>query len=85
MPAEWKWYACVESESDECGYESDTREDAIAAIAADLGPCIVIEVCEAQMSTAKRYEGADFVPFTKVRNRERIELGPRHPTERPAR
>ncbi|WP_298165345.1 hypothetical protein [Novosphingobium sp.] len=73
--APWKWYACIEGEADECGYESDSKEAAIAAIARDFEPGTVIEVLEARFSTAKKYEGHDYVPFIAVRNRETITLG----------
>lgn len=77
MPAKWKWYACREGERDECAFESDTREEAIAAISKDEGPGVVIEVGEAQMSTARKFEGDSPVPFVRMRNWETVELGPR--------
>lgn len=80
MPAQWRWYACVEGEGDECGFESGTREGAVEAILRDMGPNVTIEVMEARMSTAKRWEGADFVPFVAVRNREVIDLSMRELT-----
>jgi len=75
--APWKWYACIEGESDECGYESDTRDEAIAKIAQDYDPGTVIEVKEARFSTAQRYEGHDLVPFIAIRNDEKVTLGMR--------
>ena len=75
--APWKWYACIEGEDDECGYESDSREDAVAGIAADFPAGTRIEVMEARFSTAQRYEGNDFVPFIAVRNRATLTLGVR--------
>ena len=75
--AAWKWYACPEGETDEFAYESDTREAAIAAIAKDFPPETVIEVVEARMSSARRYEGDDFVPFIATRNAEKLTLGAR--------
>ncbi len=75
--APWKWYACIEGEADECGYESDTREQAVAKIAFDFPAGALIEVMEARFSTAQRYEGSDFVPFIAIRNRETLTLGVR--------
>ncbi|PTR11765.1 MULTISPECIES: hypothetical protein [unclassified Novosphingobium] len=75
--APWKWYATLEGETDEYAYESDTREAAIAAIAADFGAGTAIEVVEARFSVDERYEGHDFVPFIAMRNAEKITLGPR--------
>lgn len=75
--AAWKWYACIEGEGNDCAYESDTRDAAISAIAQDFGPGTVIEVMEARFSTAKRYEGHDFVPFIATRNAEKLTLGVR--------
>ena len=75
MSAEWKWYVTRAGDWDAFGFESDTREEAIAAFVRDEG-YIEIEVCEARFSTAKRYEGADFVPFAAVRNKERFMPNP---------
>lgn len=69
----WRWYACMEGEHDGYGFESETREACIEAALRDLGP-VVIEITEARFSSATRYEGADFVPFVRQRNQERIDL-----------
>jgi len=78
----WRWYACQEGNDDEYGFESKTRDECIAAARSDLGR-VVIEITEARMSTAKRYEGADFVPFVRQRNQERVDLSDLEPQEQP--
>ncbi|MCW1985366.1 UNVERIFIED_ORG: hypothetical protein M2348_001098 [Sphingomonas sp. R1F5B] len=75
--AAWKWYACPEGETDQFAYESDTREAAIAAIAQEFPAGTVVEIVEARMSSDRRYEGQDFVPFIAMRNDEYITLGVR--------
>ena len=75
MAGAWKWYATTEGATDEYSFESNTREDAISAIIRDLGHSGKILVCEARMSSAAKYEGADFVPFVSKRNEELIDVG----------
>ncbi len=75
MPGPWKWYATTLGYRDEYAFESDTREEAIAEILKEVGPFDKVEICEARMSSARKYEGADFVPFVAVRNHEVIDLG----------
>lgn len=77
MNAPWRWYACVEGEHDCYGFESPTREEALAAISREFGPGTVVELIEAKFSTAAKYEGADFVPFIRTKNHEKLTIGPR--------
>ena len=78
MPSAWEWwaggYGHVEYEGvyTGCGL---TRRDAIAAALSDCEPdenCII--VVEARSSTAKKYEGTEYVPFTHTRNREQLTI-----------
>lgn len=70
----WTWFA---GNLDDDVYdlaEEDTREKVIeAALDASTGwlkPGDQFRIVEARSSTAKKYEGADFVPFLRTRNSE---------------
>ena len=77
MGDNWRWYACLPGEEQEYGFESKSREDALAAISAEFGPFKEVKLVEAVMSSAQKYEGADFVPFIRERNHETTETEPR--------
>lgn len=77
MAAKWRWYACLEGEETEYGFESKSRDEALAEISREFGPFKSVSIVEAQLSTAAKYEGADFVPFIRERNHETTET---HPT-----
>jgi len=73
MPGAWKWYAAIEGdEVDGFGSEADTKEAAIADLLRSVTvlPNERIVVIEARMSSAMKYEGEEFVPFTHQRNRQ---------------
>lgn len=72
----WTWFA---GNLDDDVYdlaEADTREKVIAAaLDASTGwlkPGAQSRIVEARSSTAKKYEGSDFVPFLRTRNKEII-------------
>lgn len=75
----WTWFA---GNLDDDVYdlaEADTREKVIAAaLDASTGwlkPGDQFRIIEARSSTAKKYEGSDFVPFLRTRNEEIITVG----------
>ena len=78
MPTDWEWFAGLEGESDyflACGCA--TRDAAIKEALCNACVGDIIQVIEARSSTAMKYEAADFVPFTRTRNRETIgRVGP---------
>ena len=72
----WTWFA---GNLDDDVYdlaEADSREKVIAAaLDASTGwlkPGDQLRIVEARSSTAKKYEGSDFVPFLRTRNAEII-------------
>lgn len=75
----WTWFA---GNLDDDVYdlaESGTREKVIAtALDASTGwlkPGDQFRIVEARSSTAKKYEGSDFVPFLRTRNEEIVTVG----------
>lgn len=78
----WTWFA---GNIDDDVYdlaEADTREKVIAsALDASTGwlkSGDQFRIVEARSSTAKKYEGSDFVPFLRARNEEIITVeGPK--------
>ncbi|KAB2680526.1 hypothetical protein [Brucella tritici] len=75
----WTWYA---GHLDDDVYdlaEATTREKVIEAALEEvtgwLNPGDRFRIIEARSSDAKKYEGADFVPFLRTRNAEIIEIG----------
>lgn len=74
MPGPWFWY--VSTSDDNWGYtgEFSTRDEAIRE-GLRLWPDDEIQICEARMSSAKKYDGEDVVPFTSMRNHEKIAPG----------
>ncbi|MBK0020922.1 hypothetical protein IAE29_03270 [Ochrobactrum sp. S46] len=75
----WTWFA---GNLDDDVYdlaEADSREKVIAvALDASTGwlkPGDQFRIVEARSSTAKKYEGSDFVPFLRTRNEEFITVG----------
>lgn len=70
----WTWFA---GEIDEDVYElaeENTREKVIEAAMRHLSVGDQFRIIEARSSTAKKYEGSDFVPFLRTRNLEIIEV-----------
>lgn len=73
MPGNWAWWAGVAGEDEYyLAAEMPTREAAIAEALKNAEPGEIIQIVEARMSSAIKYEGADFVPFTHTRNHEVI-------------
>ena len=73
MPTNWSWYAGLVGEwSYELAVEMPTREAAIREALRNTDEGDEIQVIEAQMSTAAKYDGHDAVPFTRTRNHELI-------------
>jgi len=76
MPSAWEWWAGIVG--DDC-YElaggCSTRERAITEALRNAGDEDVIQIVEAQSSSAMKYEGADFVPFVRTRNQEVLGRG----------
>jgi hypothetical protein len=70
----WTWFA---GEIDEDVYdlaEEDSREKVIEAAMRHLSVGDQFRIIEARSSTAKKYEGSDFIPFLRTRNAEIIEV-----------
>ncbi len=65
----WAWFWGGYDDEAMAG-EFKTRSDAIASAEAALPAGEPFKIIEARMSTAKKYEGADFIPFLRVRNGE---------------
>ncbi len=70
MPGAWEWWLDTADEG-EFDY-AVSREDAIAKGLADINIGDSFKIVEARSSSAARYEGADFVPFTHRRNAQWI-------------
>lgn len=72
----WTWFAGNLGDDVYDLAEADTREKVIAsALDASTGwlkPGDQFRIVEARSSTAKKYEGSDFVPFLRTRNAEII-------------
>lgn len=82
MPTNWAWWAGVVGEDNyDLACEISTREDAIREGLSNTVDGEIVQIIEAQQSTAAKYEGADHVPFTRTRNHEVI--GPKGPREKP--
>lgn len=76
MPSEWEWWVGVPgAEAYDLGLAM-TRSEAVRIGLRETLPGDEFEIVEAQTSTARRYEGADFVPFIRSRNYERLKNGP---------
>lgn len=73
----WRWWA---GELDEDVYDlvedCATREEVIQAASRQLSPGDQFRIVEARASEDRRYEGSDFVPFLRTRNKEVITVGP---------
>ncbi len=70
----WTWFA---GEIDEDVYdlaEEDSREKVIEAAMRHLSVGDQFRIIEARSSTAKKYDGSDFIPFLRTRNAEIIEV-----------
>ncbi len=68
----WTWFA---GNLDDDVYdlaEADNREKVIEVASRQLPPGDQFRIVEARSSTAKKYEGSDFVPFLRTRNQEVI-------------
>ncbi len=73
MPTCWAWWAGIEGDQTfDLAIEQPTRQAALAEALRNADKEDVIVIVEARMSTDRRYEGDDFVPFTHTRNREVI-------------
>jgi hypothetical protein len=75
----WSWFYgeadVVDSEGQYDLGDFETKEAAIAAANRDLPPATPFYVIEARSSTDVRFEGADFVPFLRTRNKKRLTTG----------
>lgn len=73
MPSKFSWWAGVVGEdSYDLAADCPSREAAIHEALRNADDDEVIQIVEARSSTDRRYEGADFVPFTHTRNHEII-------------
>jgi hypothetical protein len=72
MPTDWSWYAGVRGEYYYLAVDEPTREAAIAQALRNAEDGEIIQIIEARISTALKYEAADEVPFTHTRNHEVI-------------
>lgn len=74
----WAWWASDEEDA-ACGEwnigECDTREAIIAAANRELPAGTAFRIIEARSSEDLKYEGADIVPFLRVRNGDRLVAG----------
>lgn len=72
----WRWWA-GELDDDCYGLAGDepTREAVVQRACRELKPGDQFRIIEARSSTDARYEGADFVPFLRTRNKEVITVG----------
>jgi len=71
MPSSWEWWVGNHFALDDGEYDLGcvkTREDAIAVGLRETAPGELFYIIEARSSTARKHEGADFVPFTATRN-----------------
>lgn len=72
----WGWWA---GELDDDVYnlagDEPTREAVIKAASSGMKPGDQFRIVEARSSTDQRYEGSDFVPFLRTRNKEIITVG----------
>ena len=74
----WAWYAGeLDSDVYDLAAECTTRDEAIGEACASLKVGDQFRVIEARASTAQQYEGDDFVPFLRTRNKEVVTVGPR--------
>ncbi len=73
MSTNWAWWAGVVGEDTYClASDVRTREEAIREGMNNACEGEIVQIIEAQQSTAAKYEGADHVPFTRTRNHEVI-------------
>ncbi|MBA8822269.1 hypothetical protein BRY73_03050 [Ochrobactrum sp. P6BS-III] len=73
----WEWWA---GELDQDVYDlvggAKSREDCILEASRQMKSGEKFRIIEARSSSDRRYEGADFVPFLRTRNKEIITVGP---------
>lgn len=72
----WAWWA---GEIDDDVYalaEGNSREEVIRVASQGMKRGDRFRIVEARSSTDARYEGADFVPFLRIRNFEVVTVGP---------
>ena len=73
----WEWWA---GELDQDVYDLvggvKSREECILEASRQMKPGEQFRIIEARSSSDRRYEGADFVPFLRWRNKEVITVGP---------
>jgi len=71
MPTDWHWWAGVVGEwSYDLACETSSRDAAITEALRHASDGDIVQVVEAQMSTAAKYDGHDEIPFVRTRNRE---------------
>lgn len=73
----WEWWA---GDMDDDGYALEgacqTKEELIRRVSRYMKTGDQFRIIEARSSTDRRYEGSDFVPFLRTRNKEIITVGP---------
>jgi len=70
----WTWFAGELGEDVYELAEENTREKVIETAMRHLSVGDQFRIIEARSSTAKKYDGSDFVPFLRTRNAEIIEV-----------
>ncbi len=68
----WTWFAGNLDDEVYDLAEEGTREKVIEETTRQLSPGQQFRIIEARSSSAKKYEGSDFVPFLRTRNAEII-------------
>lgn len=73
----WRWWAGSVGENEfNIACDCATRDEAIREACRNIAPGDQFVIVEARQSEAAKYEGADFVPFLRVRNQETLTVGP---------
>ncbi|MGE4323644.1 MAG: hypothetical protein AB7E60_11520 [Sphingobium sp.] len=73
MPSDWHWWAGIVGEWNyEVAVEQPTRQAAIEEALRNTDEGDVVQIIEARISTAAKYDGWDAIPFTHTRNHEII-------------
>lgn len=76
MPSDWEWWIGEPGAESYALGTAKSRDEAIQIGQRETLPGEQFEIIEARSSTAMKYEGADFVPFTHRRNHEVFTNGP---------
>jgi hypothetical protein len=73
----WEWWA-GDIDEDDYGLEGGipTKDEVIRRVSRYMKPGDRFRVIEARSSADRRYEGSDFVPFLRTRNKEIVTVGP---------